>query len=281
MPLLSVRINQDMDDFYTSLGHWPRRHPVAPQLLAVGYFGAKDHRVVKPYGTFNVSLVLAGSGDYRFQGASLPVVGPAVLTQWPWEPMDYGPTTVWRECYLVFPAEAEAVFHQRGLFDRRQPVWSVAEGGSFLALADEFLRRVRAPIPVMDRLDRLAELLVVESRLAAAPRRGARERTIEDIWAAVDAGKITDPEAEARRRGLSPSAFRRKWMELVQIPPARYAMECRLREGIRRLDGGDEAITTIAQALGFSDALYFSRRFRAFTGLSPVAWRQRARGMRG
>ena len=246
-------------------------------LLAAGYFRAKDHRVTTVYRSFNLSFILAGRGTYRFRGELLPVVGPAVLTQWPGQPNDYGPDGTWREVYAIFPGEAEAYFQRLGLVDRAQPLWSV-RGGPYLALVEDFLRHLVAggAQPPVDRLDRLVELIAVESRLAAAAAPlPTQDRSVLAIREGVDDGSITDPEREARRRGMAASTFRRRWLALVGVPPARYAVEVRLREAGRRLCDTDAPVAEIARDLGFDDPLYFSRRFRAFAGMGPTAWRSR------
>lgn len=47
-------------------------------------------------------------------------------------------------------------------------------------------------------------------------------------------------------------------------------------EDLLRMTSRD--IATIARSVGYEDPLYFSRRFKARTGLSPRAWRSRATG---
>lgn len=267
-----------MDDLFRSLGHLARRHPASLPLLATGYFRAKDHRITSVYRSFNLSLILAGRGTYHYRGEVLPVVAPAVLTQWPGEANDYGPDTTWRELYFIFPSEGVEHFQRLGVVERGRPLWSV-RGGPFLALAEDFLRHLIAggAFPPVDRLDRLAELLAVESCLAAAAAPlPTQDRSVLAIREGVDDGSIADPEREARRRGMAASTFRRRWLALVGIPPARYAVEVRLREAGRRLCDTDAPVAEIARDLGFTDPLYFSRRFRAFAGMSPLAWRGRA-----
>lgn len=276
-----------MDDFSIHLDHLPRRFPLEARVAVIGHLAAKRDRVRHPFASINFSLVLAGSGDYRVRGVHHAVVAPAVLTQWPGEPMDYGPQPTWRELYLIYPAAALGRFASLGIFDPARPMWSVGSAGTFLAAAEELARTASAgdPAGTIDRIDRLAERVVVESLLAAAqPPAAGRERQVLAIREAVDRappGQV-DPEAMARCDGLSQTHFRRLWERLVGVPPARYVAERRLREAARRLVEGTDTVAAIARGLGFSDPLYFSRRFRAFTGVSPGAYRSRYReAMRG
>jgi len=81
----------------------------------------------------------------------------------------------------------------------------------------------------------------------------------------------------ARRHGLSPTHFRRLWQRSVGVPPHRFLIEGRLRHACRALVQTDTPIAEIARTHGFADPLYFSRRFRAFTGESASTYRRRYR----
>lgn len=273
-----------MDDFSIHLLHLPRRFPFEAPVGQIGHILAKRNRVAGAFDSLNFSLILDGSGDYRWRGATLPVVAPMVLTQWPGEPMDYGPTSTWRELFFIYPAASVARFRRLDLFDPARPLWPVGAAGPFLATVEELLRTIasgRLPESV-DRIDRLAETAVVESQLAAAPGPlSERDRQVLAIREQVDraAPGTVDPEAEALRQGLSATHFRRLWERLVGVPPARYAAERRLREAARRLAEQTDPVRTIAHDLGFTDPLYFSRRFRAFTGVSPAGYRRRYRNV--
>jgi AraC family transcriptional regulator of arabinose operon len=55
----------------------------------------------------------------------------------------------------------------------------------------------------------------------------------------------------------------------------RYSEDLRLREAQRLLTHTRLAIGDVAQATGFADPYYFSKRFRRFAGVAPSRWRQR------
>jgi transcriptional regulator GlxA family with amidase domain len=53
----------------------------------------------------------------------------------------------------------------------------------------------------------------------------------------------------------------------------------RIREAQRLLRAGDASLVEIALACGFGSQSHFCHRFRAATGTSPGAWRERHRGI--
>ncbi len=65
-----------------------------------------------------------------------------------------------------------------------------------------------------------------------------------------------------RRLGRQDVAFR----ELLDI--------CRRRRAISEVGAREHDLATIAARLGYSDAAHFSRAFRRWTGLSPMAYRK-------
>ena len=128
-----------------------------------------------------------------------------------------------------------------------------------------------------DRVDRLCELMVIESMLAETRETlTTEERAIDAIRAQVKQQFLQDHDfhALAREHGFSDSTFRRYWAARVGAPPARYLMRLRLEEACRLLVETRLKIGEIAEAAGFRDPLYFCRRFRAETGVTAVAYRR-------
>jgi transcriptional regulator GlxA family with amidase domain len=132
----------------------------------------------------------------------------------------------------------------------------------------------------IDRIDRRCEELILESLLGAETpgREGSVDRVaVTRRWIEAHWRQEHDFDALAERQGLSPTHFRRLWQRAVGVPPHRFLIEERLRHACRALVQTDAPIAEIADAHGFVDPLYFSRRFRAFTGESPSTYRQRYR----
>lgn len=270
-----------MDILFLHLDGQPRRFPGPPALAQAGRFARKDHRVQRTFDTWNFSLILSGRGDYRHEGRLLPVAGPCILTQWPGARMDYGPDRRgWQEIYLIYAADAGARLREQGLWPGR-PWWPVVNPRRFLRAAEDLATLLRAPDPSVDLLDRAGELALVEGLLGAAPEHpgGMAAQAVRAIRDEVEARWRHDHDfaALAREHGLSTTHFRRWWLRLVGVPPARYLLELRLRHAARALVVSDTPVANVAMDSGFPDPLHFSRRFREVFGQPPTRYRDQYR----
>jgi AraC-like DNA-binding protein len=272
-----------MDDFSLHLQPLGRRYPSELQVAHLGHMSKKSHFVRREFSTYNFSFVFRGTGFYEWGGTRYPVQGPTVLRQWPHEPMHYGPQGTWHELYVVYSPTASDMLARRGYVARDRPFWSISDTRvvqHHLAELSRLLANPGALADQIDRIDRCCEQLILESLLgaSAAPLESSADRVASaQRWVETHWRDDHDFDALARRYELSPTHFRRLWQRSVGIPPHRFLIEERLRHACRALVQSDEPVAEIARTHGFADPLYFSRRFRAFTGESASTYRQRYR----
>ena len=62
------------------------------------------------------------------------------------------------------------------------------------------------------------------------------------------------------------------------VPPLRYLTTARIEQAKHLFGDADASVMAVARAVGYGDAAYFSRLFRAHVGLSPRAFRRAAGG---
>jgi len=88
-----------------------------------------------------------------------------------------------------------------------------------------------------------------------------------------------DPEFTAARAmarvGGSQVYLRRIFRTSLGITPTRYLLELRIEHAKQLLRLSDLSIAEVALRSGYLDQFYFSRLFRARSGLSPLQYRQR------
>ncbi len=73
---------------------------------------------------------------------------------------------------------------------------------------------------------------------------------------------------------MSESTLTRRFRKVLGRSPVEHLIRLRIDRAQRLLQDADLAITEVAFACGFSDSNYFSRRFKAETGVSPRAYRR-------
>ncbi len=264
------------------VGHLPRRFPSALPLDNLGYMPHKKNWIRGRFSSYNFSFILSGGGEYWRDGVCWPVQAPCVITQAPGIMEEYGPCgqwTEWEELYLIYNESRIPALEKMGLIRPGIPAWNIKDIGPTRdrLLELKHLDSSGAEGGFADRIDRLCELMVIESILGETREAEAgEERAIWEIreYVRVNFLEYHDFHELARKHGLSASTFRRHWAALVGEPPARYAMRLRLEEACRLLVESRMKVGEIAETLGFNDPLYFSRRFRLEIGVTAAEYRQ-------
>ncbi len=79
----------------------------------------------------------------------------------------------------------------------------------------------------------------------------------------------------SRRSHVSGEHLSREFKRALGIPPMEYLLRERMERAAGLLLGGDESIARVALRVGYGDANFFARRFRAHFGVSPRDYRRR------
>lgn len=272
-----------MDNFFKHMAPLPRRFPNGMPVQSVGYVARKTEMIRHAFSTFNFSVILSGRGVYHFSGERFDIQGPCVITQWPGEPMHYGPSEdggSWEELFVIYEASVQEECQRRNLVQLHKPYWPIRRETQVL---EQFAHLITL-LPdasqggMVDRIDRACELLLVETRLAEhRPAAGREEQAIRRVRQHVREHLFADHDFDelAQLHGFSSATFRRYWNLYVHEPPARYVMKLRVREARRLLVETDLSVAEIAARIGFDDPLYFSRCFRRIAGMPPTHYRAR------
>ena len=93
---------------------------------------------------------------------------------------------------------------------------------------------------------------------------------------------FTDPEADItsllRQSGYSEDYIRSRFRQITGKTPVEFATSLRIDHAKNMLDiyGREYSITQISAQCGFSDPVYFSKRFKAIVGISPAEYRRKS-----
>lgn len=152
----------------------------------------------------------------------------------------------------------------------RVPERSAAQGGA------RWLLRVQAAAAwaLARALEQVAPEAVAELS-GSAP-----DSELEPALSTIDE-RLAEPLTIARlakRCGLSPDHFGRRFARATGRTPMRYVQERRIARAADRLIHGEEGIDAIAKASGFANRFHFSRVFTRAIGTPPAQYRRQHRG---
>jgi AraC-like DNA-binding protein len=81
--------------------------------------------------------------------------------------------------------------------------------------------------------------------------------------------------AMAELAGISPTHFNRRFRQLLRMTPTHYLRRVRVQSAQQLLTTTSRPLADIALAVGYTDQSYFTKQFRAVTGMTPSAYRLR------
>lgn len=99
------------------------------------------------------------------------------------------------------------------------------------------------------------------------------------LWATLgelyeEPRRFQSVEDLARLSGYSPSYFRALCQRLTGHSPASLLIKARVGHAKNHLTHSDRDMAAIAELAGYTDAAYFSRQFKAATGMAPSEYRR-------
>jgi len=270
-----------MKPFSYCLIPFKRVHPHPLPVENLGYSPSARHEVDFMHQEAGFCFILSGAIHYRIGSRQWHVPSPCVLTLWPGIRIRYGAKPEMEEFFVCYNARLIDTLQRMGYANPRQPVWTIRHPdrlSQLFATVVENLEQRHQP-GVVDRIDRLCEQMLFESKLnyRCALAGDRHERTIHKIQAYLERHYLEpcDFNALAQTHGMSPSYFRHHWSRFVSLAPSHFVTHLRIQHSCRLLLDTDLPIKAIADIALFDDPLYFSRMFHQYVGESASAYRAR------
>jgi AraC family transcriptional regulator len=250
------------------------------------------HHVVMPLDVgFHFEARELGTGRWQrheVRVGDLCVVGAgAAPMELCWRALGPGRSIEFLDLYLdpgFVPAESE-----RAPTRSVEPTWRVLRDPLLTELLGSVGRELVQPASSEELFGDLATTLFAlqlerahgVSGASPGPRRSGLSpfvlKRVQEYVASHLGGTIR-LEQLATVAGLSPFHFSRAFKASTGLSPHGYLLHCRISESKRLLSGSNLTISDIARRTGFSGTGQLSRRFRAFTGTTPTAFRLLSRG---
>lgn len=266
----------------------PAYHTRVESISPGAMHNRRGYDTWRPEGSGDCLLIYtrSGQGYVSFRDGQSRFLGPGNVCLWEigaWQ--DYGtdpavgawniiwahfaPRPHWR-AWLSWPERGPGVRSLDLTPPHRPPVDDALEAALRLTRMDLPLARDRA----MNALERA--ILEIHAAAEELPGSGLdpRIRKVVEYLATLPRADFDGP-ALARRCGLSDSRFAHVFREQTGTTPQRMLESNRLRAAAQLLRDTSLGVQEIADAVGYADPFYFSRRFRAEFGESPSAYRER------
>lgn len=261
------------------VGHYQRHLELLPKVTDVGFLFNKNEPVKKIFKSCNFSFILKGDGWYYFKGEKLKVTAPAILLQWPGEPMFYGPDTVWDEYFFIYSDRSFNILNSAGLLNTNNPVFPLKGVIDTVSLLNNILDLIQSKPAVFpaDRLDMLCFRTISETHIFGDEDhlQSKNEKNILLIAGKIKSAplKLYDFKKISEDLGMSFPSFRRYWQRYIGVSPGRYISDLKLSIACKLLVESEKSIGEVSNSINFDDTLYFSRFFKKKTGLTPREYR--------
>lgn len=122
----------------------------------------------------------------------------------------------------------------------------------------------------------LLEVLIRDHEEESLASQGRHHGLMHSLAAKIaeEPGKAWKIGEMAAKAGFAPDHFSRVFRDVMGRRPQSYLLNARISRAQQLLKETHLSIGEIAQALGFRDVFYFSRQFRAISGLPPSVYRR-------
>jgi transcriptional regulator GlxA family with amidase domain len=110
-----------------------------------------------------------------------------------------------------------------------------------------------------------------------SPRLQHGDKSILSVqhWMRAHSASPVDVDSLARRAGLTPRTFLRRFVKATGFKPSEYHQRLRVNRSRELLELTRQSVEQISRAAGYEDAGGFRRIFKRVMGLSPAEYRKR------
>lgn len=251
-------------------------------VVFAGVINGKDYQTNFNFKLTSYSFIDRGRGYMRVNGKkTYEIKAPCMLMQYPGAKLEYGPCKgeTWDEIFFSYKPDANEYLQWKGYFPEKEfPAWEISSFDIVSRLMSDFRRVFNTDESLfsLNRFDLLCESLILESLINdVVDQEGSPIRVVKAICAELKNSAFghVDLGEFAEKFKISPSTLRRYWQQYVGVPPGQYRAEQLMREACYMLMRTDKSIKEIARQLHYDDQLYFSKKFKTSTGLSPSQYR--------
>lgn len=251
-----------------------RKHlPIYPITLGLGH---EQNEICRPNGTtfHHFLYVSRGEGLFNFNGKrKILTAGTAVFLEKSF-PVDYGPVSgEFKTSWITFDGDGT-----NGIFQYfNVSGYAILNHNSFDAKIEDICKLVERNVP-WEVLSAKTYDLAME--FFALLKKQTEPPMLEKAKAFMASHYREDLSIEiiAANLGISQSLLFRLFQEEEHSTPMEYLRSVRIEKAGQMLAEGKQKVCDIGKTCGFSSTAYFCKVFKAQTGDSPIAYRNKFTG---
>lgn len=249
-----------------------------------------DHHLTWKHGRtlqgYYIVYITEGKGLFQSESSATKTIeaGTAFLL-YPgiWHRYQPDPATGWEEYWVGFKGSYPEQLMQQHFFDPHNPLLQVGQNENILQLFLQIIELAKEENIGYQQIGSgiimqlLGQMYTIQKSSGLG---GETEKLIKEAKFAmlshldmnIDGKRISD------QLNVSYSWFRKVFKQYTGLPPAQYHMQLRLQKAQELLTSSSLTVKEIAYHLGFNSRFYFTRLFTQKTGITPTAFRAKARG---
>lgn len=236
---------------------------------------------------YQLLYIASGKGYFYFKGSKEPTVvtkGNMVLFR-PKEPQVYYYYAVDKtEVYWVhFTGWKVEEYLERYELPKEENVFFTGVSPDYPWIYNQIIRELQLQRENYEDMIRLflRHIFLTINRYIKEGKQ-TKNDTINDIERAVhyfneNYSKPISIEQYASEHLMSVNWFIHNFKNVMKVPPMQYIVSLRIAAAKGYLENSNKNITEIANTIGYDNALYFSRLFRKYTGVTPSEYRKRSK----
>ena len=234
---------------------------------------------------YQLLYIAAGKGEFYFKGSKEPTIvtkGNMILFR-PGEPQVYYYYAVDKtEVYWVhFTGWKVEEYLERYELPHDENVFYTGVSPDYPWIYNQMIRELQLQrVNHEDMISLYMHHIFITINRYIKERRETKNDTINDIERAAhyfkdNYNKQISIEQYAEEHLMSVNWFLHSFKSIMKMSPMQYIISLRIAMAKGYLENSAKNIAEISNEIGYENALYFSRLFKKYTGMTPTEYRKR------
>ena len=234
---------------------------------------------------YQLLYIAAGKGEFYFKGSKEPTIvtkGNMILFR-PGEPQVYYYYAVDKtEVYWVhFTGWKVEEYLERYELPHHENVFYTGVTPDYPWIYNQMIRELQLQrVNYEDMISLYMHHIFITINRYIKERRETKNDTINDIERAAhyfkdNYNKQISIEQYAEEHLMSVNWFIHSFKSVMKMSPMQYIISLRIAMAKGYLENSTKNIAEISNEVGYENALYFSRLFRKYTGMTPTEYRKK------